>query len=68
MHDRWRGERPDLPLIGCCADPSSRRSHRRKAVAERGFAAASSRAVTEMIKEVLARQSGELVLVNPAAQ
>jgi hypothetical protein len=39
-----------------------RRSHKR------GFAAASSRAVTEMIKEgVLARQSGELVLVNPAA-
>jgi hypothetical protein len=55
-------------LIGCCADLSSRWSHRRKAVAKRGFAAASSRAVTEMIKEVLARQSGELVLVNPAAQ
>jgi hypothetical protein len=62
------GRRTHLPLIGCCADPSSLRSHRRKAVAKRGFAAASSRAVTEMIKEVLARQSGELVLVNPAAQ
>jgi hypothetical protein len=37
--------------------------------AKRSFAAASLRAVAEMIKEgVLARQSGELVLVNPAAQ
>jgi len=36
---------------------------------KRGFAAASSRAVTAMIKEgVLARQSAELVLVNPATQ
>src|ERR1022692_116785 len=59
MHRGRDRQCPLLPLIGCCADPSSRWSHRRKAVAKRGFAAASSRAVTEMIKEV-----GE----NPAAR
>jgi hypothetical protein len=64
------GGRAHLPLIGCYADPSvSQVSNRGKAFAKRGFAAASSRAVTEMIKEgVLARQGGELVLVNPAAR
>jgi hypothetical protein len=59
-----------MPLIGCYADPLvSRALVAVRRFAKRSFAAASSRVVTEMSKEgVLARQNGELVLVNPAAQ